>query len=145
MEKIKNNNIYIDENVVSLVAYQVVLIALFGLYFQQVWLLIFLGIDFFSRASGLFPSPLSYIAKGLCGFLSFQKKPVFAAPKRFAAFLGLLMTALIIIFFGTQLSIYLVIILAVLASLESIFHVCVGCYIYNFLVLPILQKFNRQK
>ena len=39
MEKSKIKTIYVDENVISIVAYQVVLLTIFGLHFQQKWLL----------------------------------------------------------------------------------------------------------
>ncbi|SHK41641.1 DUF4395 domain-containing protein [Epilithonimonas mollis] len=145
MEKFKNKTIYVDENVVSLVAYQVVLITVFGLHFQQQWLLLLLVIDFFIRASGIFMSPLSYTAKKISEFVYFEKKPVFAAPKRFAASLGLLMSLLIAVFYDSQSGIFLGVMLILFACAESVFHVCIGCYIYNYLVNPILRKFNSPK
>lgn len=143
MEKTKS--IYVDENVISIVAYQVVLITIFGLHFQQQWLLFFVVIDFFIRATGIFMSPLYYIAKKVSEFLHFEKKPVFAAPKRFAASLGLLLSLLIAVFYDSQTGVFLGIFLIVLASVESVFRICIGCYIYNYLVLPIARKFNQTK
>ena len=143
MEKTKN--IYADENAISVVAYLVVLITVFGLYFQQQWLLYFLVTDFFIRATGIFESPLYRIGKAVSEFLYFDKRPVFAAPKRFAASLGLIMSMLIAFFYTSQTGIFLGIILILLASLESVFHVCIGCYIYNYAVLPVLRKFDQRK
>jgi predicted membrane protein len=63
------------------------------------------------------------------------------APKKFAATLGfifcLLITATLIFNFATA-AIILTSIMAVFALLESLFAVCVGCYVYTF--LQILKK-----
>ena len=143
MGKLSNKNIYVDENAVSIVAYQVIVITVFGIHFQLQWLLYFLAFDFLLRATGLFASPLYFLAKKVTGFLYFEKKPVFAAPKKFAAGLGFLMSILIALFFDSQIGIFLGIALMMLAALESVFNICIGCYIYNFLVLPIQNKFNN--
>lgn len=143
MRKLINKNIYVDENVVSLVAYQVILLTVFGIHFQQQWLLVFLACDFSLRAMGLFASPLYFLAKKVSEFLYFEKKPVFAGPKRFAAMLGFVMTILIAFSYDSQIGIFLGITLIALAALESVFNVCIGCYIYNFLIVPIQNKFNN--
>ena len=145
MEKSKIKTIYVDENVISIVAYQVVLLTIFGLHFQQQWLLYFVVVDFLIRATGIFMSPLFFVAKKISEFLYLEKKLVFAGPKRFAASLGLLLSLLIAIYYDSQVGIFLGIFLIVLASVESVFRVCVGCYIYNYLVLPLLKKINRPK
>ena len=143
MGKSSSKNLYVDESAVSVVAYLVILITVFGIHFQQQWLLLFLAFDFLLRATGFFPSPLYFVAKKISAFLNFEKKAVFAGPKRFAAMLGFVMTALISIFYDNQVGIYLGLSLIILAALESILNICVGCYIYNFLVLPIQNKFNN--
>ena len=132
MGKFANKNIYIDDSASSIVAYQVILITVFGIHFQQQWLLLLLAFDFLLRATGLFASPLY-----------FEKKPVFAGPKRFAAMLGFVMTILIAFFYDSQIGIFLGITLIALAALESVFNVCIGCYIYNFLIVPIQNKINN--
>lgn len=143
MGKFANKNIYIDDSASSIVAYLVILITVFGIHFQQQWLLLLLVFDFFLRASGLLVSPLYLIAKKVTEFLYFEKKEVFGAPKRFAAMLGFAMTILIAYFYDSQIGIFLGIILIALAALESVFQVCIGCYIYNFLIVPIQNKFNN--
>ena len=119
MGKFANKNIYVDENVSSIVA------------------------DFFLRATGLLISPLNFVAKKVTEFLYFEKKEVFGAPKKIAAMLGFAMTILISYFYDSQIGIFLGIILIALAALESVFQVCIGCYIYNFLIVPIQNKFNN--
>ena len=143
MGKLSNKNIYVNENAVSIVAYLVILITVFGIHFHQQWLLFLLALDFFLRATGLFASPLYLIAKKVSEFLYFEKKEVFAGPKRFAAMLGFVMTILIAFLYDSQVGIFLGITLIALAALESVFNVCIGCYIYNFLIVPIQNKFNN--
>jgi len=143
MGKFADKNIYVDNNASSIVAYQVILITVFGIHFQQQWLLILLALDFFLRVTGLLISPLYFVAKKVTGFLYFEKKEVFGAPKRFAAMLGLTMTILIAFFYDSQIGLFLGIILIALAALESVFQVCIGCYIYNFVIVPIQNKFNN--
>ena len=143
MGKFANKNIYVDDSASSIVAYQVILITVFGIHFQQQWLLLLLAFDFLLRATGLFASPLYFVAKKVSEFLYFEKKPVFAGPKRFAAMLGFVMTILIAFFYDSQIGIFLGITLIALAALESVFQVCVGCYIFNFLIVPIQNKFNN--
>jgi len=140
MEKLKNKPVYIDENVAALTAYQVVLITVFGIYFRQQWLLFFLAFDFFVRAAGLFTSPLAFVAKKITAFLFFENKPVFAAPKRFAAFLGFLMSVIITFFYDSQTGVLLGFVLVILAAIESVFKICIGCCIYNYLVVPIRKN-----
>ncbi len=145
MEKTGSKNIYVDDSAISFVAYQVVLVTIFGLHFQQQWLLFLVVLDFLIRTTGLFVSPLYYIARKLSVFLHFEERPVFAAPKRFAASLGALLSLLIAINYDDALGIYLGIFLILLASLESVFRICIGCYIYNFLVIPIIRTVNHSK
>ena len=143
MGKSANKSIYVDNSASSIVAYQVILITVFGIHFQQQWLLLLLAFDFLLRATGLLISPLYFVAKKVTEFLYFEKKMVFGAPKRFAAMLGFAMTLLIAFFYDSQTGIFLGIILITLAALESVFQVCIGCYIYNFLIVPIQNKFNN--
>lgn len=145
MEKTEVKNLYVDENVISIVAYQIVLLTIFGLHFQQQWLLYFVVLDFLIRATGVVMSPLYFVAKKVSAYLHFEKKLVFAGPKRFAASLGLILSLLIAIYFNSQAGIYLGIFLIVLASVESVFRICVGCYIYNYFVIPILRNVKLPK
>lgn len=143
MGKFADKNVYVDNSASSIVAYQVILITVFGIHFQQQWLLLLLAFDFFLRATGMFISPLYFVAKKVTEFLYFEKKMVFGAPKRFAAMLGFAMTLFIAFFYDSQIGIFLGIILIALAALESVFQICIGCYIYNFLIVPIQNKFNN--
>ena len=143
MGKITAKKMYVDQNAISIVAYLVILITVFGIHFQQQWLLLFLAVDFFLRATGMFASPLYWKAKKVSAFIHFERKIVFAAPKRFAAMLGFVMSILISFSYDSQVGIFLGITLIALAALESVFNVCVGCYIYNFLIVPIQNKLNN--
>jgi hypothetical protein len=95
-----------------------------------------LSFDFFVRGfTTLQISPLKQFIKLLASVIPIKNKPVDAAPKKFAAKLGFIMSAVITIlyFLGfVSLSIYIAYPLVLFASLESFAAICVGCYIYDY-------------
>ncbi len=138
--------LYVDENAVRFVALQVIFITLVVVIEQWQWLSLFLTIDFGIRAFTIFPSPLAAFSKKVTEIAKSKPNPIFAPPKRFAAALGFLfsVTITILIYFQLYLPVYIVGgILILCALLESVFKVCLGCYVYNWLVLPIQNKFNQ--
>jgi hypothetical protein len=101
------------------------------------WLIIaFLLVDFILRAFNLGKySLLGFMSDAVIKQLSIKNKPVDRAPKRFAAGVGMVFTAGILLssFTGlTYLPIALSIVLVVFASLESFVSFCAGCYVYSF-------------
>ncbi|WP_316844390.1 DUF4395 domain-containing protein [Pedobacter psychrodurus] len=127
----------VNENVVRIIAFMVALIAIACIVFSDYWAIVFLLFDFALRAftSGKF-SLLKYIAIKISNALSLSPKMKDLAPKKFAATLGfgfcLLITATFLFDFDT-LALVLTATMTVFALLESLFAVCVGCYIYSFL------------
>jgi hypothetical protein len=127
----------VNENVVRIIAFIVAVIAIACITFSNYWAIIFLLFDFTLRAftSGKF-SMLKFIALKISNALSISPKMKDLAPKKFAATLGfgfcLLITATFLFNFYT-LALILTSIMIVFALLESLFAVCVGCYIYSFL------------
>jgi hypothetical protein len=72
--------------------------------------------------------------------------PIFSAPKRFAAALGLVFSLTITVLIFIQLTSLAYIIggiLVVCALLELVFKICLGCYVYNWVVLPIQNKIRN--
>ena len=68
-------------------------------------------------------------------------KPVDRAPKRFAAFVGVLFSSSILIFSILDyetLALALATILGLFATLEAVIGFCAGCYVYTF-----LKKFSK--
>ncbi len=127
----------VNENVVRIIAFIVALMAITCMVFANYWAIVFLTFDFALRAftTGKL-SPLKIIAIKISEGLSLSPKMKDLAPKKFAATLGfvfcLLITATFLFDFYT-LALILTSIMTVFALLESLFAICVGCYIYSFL------------
>ena len=137
--------IYVDKQSVRIIASQVLLLTMLILFSKSYWLALLLAIDFALRAFTSFPSPLSLVVRFLGRFVTWQHKPVFAAPKKFAASMGLMFSIAIAVFLYLQLDIAAYVIggvLLICAVLESGFDICVGCYVYDWVIAPIK---NRQQ
>lgn len=134
----------VNENVVRIIAFIVAVIAITCVVFSNYWAIVFLLFDFALRAftTGKF-SLLKFIAIKIADGLSLSPKMKDLAPKKFAATLGfgfcLLITAVFIFDFYNAALIFTSIMI-VFALLESLFAICVGCYIYSF--LQIFTKKN---
>ncbi|MBV6880202.1 DUF4395 domain-containing protein [Epilithonimonas ginsengisoli] len=141
----QSNKFYTDENTVRSTAFFVVIVLAVALFFKWPYLVLLLVFDFIMRALGLSISPLALFSKSISKIFGWKAKPIFAAPKRFAATLGSLFTLLVFLLMlnGYYDSAFAVgFLLIILASLESFFKVCVGCYLYQFIVIPIQNKFK---
>ena len=141
MDQIKKY--YTDENTVRLTAFFVIVVVSVSLFFEWPYLLLLLVFDFIIRASDLLFSPLALFSKSILKILGLKPKPIFAAPKRFAAILGSIFTLTIVVlmltgFYNVALGFGLILIL--LSALESFFKICVGCYIFQVIVVPIQNK-----
>lgn len=135
----------INENIVRIIAFIVAVIAITCVVFSNYWAIVFLLFDFALRAftSGKF-SLLKFIAIKISNALSLSPKMKDLAPKKFAATLGfgfcLLITAVFLFDFYNAALIFTSVMI-VFALLESLFAICVGCYIYSF--LQIFTKKNQ--
>ncbi|MBO6200065.1 MAG: DUF4395 domain-containing protein [Chryseobacterium sp.] len=141
----QSNKFYTDENTVRSTAFFVVIVLAVALFFKWPYLVLLLVFDFIMRALGLSISPLALFSKSISKILGLKRKPIFAAPKRFAATLGSVFVLLVFLLMlnGYYDSAFAVgFLLIILASLESFFKVCVGCYLYQFIVIPIQNKFK---
>lgn len=134
----------VNENVVRIIAFMVAVMAIACIVFANYWAIVFLIFDFAARAFGSGKlSVLKFIAVKIDKSLSLPKQMKDLAPKKFAATLGfafcLLITAMFLFNFLTLAMVFTTV-MVVFALLESLFAVCVGCYIYSF-----LQLMNRGK
>jgi hypothetical protein len=135
----------INENVVRIIAFMVAAIAITCIVFSNYWAIVFLLFDFALRAftTGKF-SLLKFIAVKIADGFSLSPKMKDLAPKKFAATLGfgfcLLITAVFLFDFYNAALIFTSIMI-VFALLESLFAICVGCYIYSF--FQIFTKKNE--
>jgi hypothetical protein len=128
--------IKINENKARLIAFFVLVLTLVYLK-TGFWLIIaFLLIDFLLRATNLGKySLIGFVSDAVIKQLNIKPKPVDRAPKRFAAIVGVVFTAAILItsfLLIPVIALSLAVILALFASLESFFSFCAGCYVYHF-------------
>ncbi|RZK57638.1 MAG: DUF4395 domain-containing protein [Pedobacter sp.] len=126
----------INENVVRLIALMVAIIGIYSLLFADFYAIIFLLIDFGIRSftSGKF-SLLKFIALKLFKLFSLPTKLTDLAPKKFAATLGFVFCLVIGVFYlfsQIYIALGLTVVLLIFAILESVFAICVGCYVYSF-------------
>jgi hypothetical protein len=141
------SKLYVDEQVVRLIAAQVAIIAGLSLAFNWIFPIFLLAADFGLRAFTLQPSPLAAVARIIADLLKLKTKPIFAAPKKFAAAVGFVFSLAIsvLLILKLETAAYIVGgILVLFALLEAVFNVCVGCYVYNWLVAPIVNKKNNK-
>ncbi|MCX2493327.1 DUF4395 domain-containing protein [Pedobacter sp. PF22-3] len=134
----------INENVVRVIAFMVAMIATACVVFSNYWAIVFLLIDFALRAftKGKF-SVLKFMAIKIADGLSLTPKMKDLAPKKFAATMGfglcLLITA-VSLFEFYKAAMILTLLMIIFALLESIFAICVGCYVYSFLQIFVKKN-----
>lgn len=135
----------VNENVVRLVAFFVLIFALVTIATGWVWLPLYLSVDFFLRAFTNIKPPFALIGQQLAKALNLEVKPIYAAPKKFAAAIGFVFSLAIsaLILNGLEDIARIVTgVLAVFAMLESVFAICAGCYVYSWIVAPLIEKFK---
>ena len=103
------------------------------------WLLLFLVYGFVARVlTGPTLSPIGLIATRLVvPLLNIPEKPVPGPPKRFAQFVGLVVSsvgAVLFIWVSPIAGKSVLGVLAVFAALESGFGFCAGCFVFRYLM-----------
>jgi hypothetical protein len=137
----------VNGGAVRIVALLTVIVALVSAITGSPWPAAVLALDFAVR--GLVTprlSPLAAAARRLQPVSPFSGTPIFFAPKRFAARIGLILSAggAAALFFG-ELTLGAVIlgVLALFAFLEGAFDFCVACKIYGILIrMGIIPREN---
>jgi hypothetical protein len=120
--------------------------SLFGLFLYTGFtpLIILLAFDFFVRGFNYTHlSPLCYISKALLPFTGKTHKMIDKAPKLFAARIGFMISAGILVLNLFELPILtdsLVVIIMAFSILEWSFNICVGCAMYSWFVLPFSKQ-----
>ena len=131
------DQVSVNENKARIIAFFVLLIVIAYLVTGNLYLIVFLLLDFLLRATPAGKnSLLSLLADVVVSKFNVKNKPTDRAPKRFAAGTGLAFTILIIATALLQLAVIslgLAIVLAFFAALESLAGFCAGCYVYAFL------------
>ncbi|RQO32569.1 DUF4395 domain-containing protein [Taibaiella sp. KBW10] len=138
---------YTEETVVRLIAAQVIILTQIAIISHWVVPMLVLTADFSIRAFTTRTSPLAALAKAIAALLKVNPKPVFVAPKKFAALLGMVFSLSIAVLLWLQYyrAAYAVGgVLILCAVLESIFKICLGCYVYDWFVAPIINRSNNK-
>lgn len=95
-----------------------------------------LAADFTLRGFSLnLRSPVAWLSARLIAWLRLEETPTEAAPKRFAARLGLAFSLTIAVLITANLQLLsqaVAGVLGVCASLEAFFGLCIGCHIYSW-------------
>lgn len=134
----------VNENAVRITALFVVL--LMGIYFITGFLVIpaFVAVDFYIRAfTKLKFSPLSWLSNQLIKIVDVNPVWIDKGPKIFAARIGFLLTltSALFGFLGfSVLSISIGSVLVVFAFLECGLNFCAGCWVYTYVVDPLVKK-----
>jgi hypothetical protein len=122
------------------VAAGTLLIALACLVLHQPWLIVVLAVQFTLRvATGPRFEPLAlFVTRVVTPALPFDERPTPGPPKRFAQSIGMVVTiAASVLAFGFGLvgwAYALIALLAVFATLESVFGICAGCKAFAVLM-----------
>ena len=136
----------LNEKVIRLNAFFTLLLASIGLIYNNVWIFLFLLTDFSMRGFSSKTSPLSLLSKSISKLLRLTFNPVYAPPKKFAAKVGVVFSGIIILLHVSSMDILFVIVCSVLivcAFLEAFLKICVGCYVFDWIVVPIVNKRNK--
>lgn len=139
-----------DENTTRIVAVLTVIITVTALLANSYLVLFLLAADFalrsFTKGTG---SPLKILSGQIAGMLNIRnKKLTDAAPKKFAALLGMTFSLLTGLFLAVQLPVAAIITASILvfcAFLEGAFGYCVGCFVYSILTASENKQHNKNK
>ena len=123
----------------AVAAMVIILVILFEVTGNE-FLLLFITYGFLARVlTGPTLSPIGLIAtRIIVPAIGSPDKPVPGPPKRFAQFIGLILssaaTILVFVFDSPASAKYLMAILGFFASLESILGFCAGCFVFGWLM-----------
>ncbi len=145
MEAVNDNakKMYGDAGVIRLIAAQVLVLSILALWSGSQIVIGFLVFDFAIRAFTYSMSPLKWSAQKLSKGLGSTPRPIFLPPKRFAALLGFMFSSFWLLFLLLSWPVATLVIgitLIVAASLEAFFEICLGCYVYNWVISPLMQR-----
>jgi len=132
------DQVVINENKARITAFFVLIMAIAFVFTSSWFVIAFLLVDFLLRIFNLNNYSLLALLSGfVVKRLSIKSKPVDRAPKRFAAIVGFIFLAAILITLFVHLillSFILTAVLIVFALLEAFVGFCAGCYVYSLLI-----------
>lgn len=134
----------INENAARAAAFFVIITTVTGIVLNSYTILLVLAADFALRAfTNGNASPVKFLARQTVSILNIPQKPVDAAPKKFAAGVGMVFCAAIAAFLLAGLSALAFVttgVLFICAVLEGAAGICVGCIVYTMMVLPFIKN-----
>lgn len=134
----------IDSHVSRLTVFFNVILMVYFMFSLQPIAIYIVTVDYAIRAGGYNRySPLCFLASLIIKSIGVKPKMVDKAPKVFASRLGFICAILGSIFITAHMPMASLIVIGffvILAILDSVFDRCVGCMIYNYLVLPFFKK-----
>ena len=129
----------VDSNMVRIIAFQVALFTIMLLVTQESIFAMVLLFDFLIRAMRLnYLSPFQLFGNFILSLSSLTPKLCDESPKRFALYLGLIISSSLVVLFVmgvNTLATVISIILLICAVLEMAFDFCIGCKIYYYIQL----------
>jgi len=129
----------VDANMVRVISFQVSLFAVILLFTQESFFALVLLFDFTVRTLRLPKfSPFHLVAQFILEGWGVAPKLCDESPKRFALYLGLIISLVLVVLFAaglTTIATFLAVILLICALLETAFDFCIGCKIYYGLQL----------
>ena len=133
----------IDSNVSRLSVFlEVIMMAVYLITLNPVWITI-VAIEYCINAFGDSRYSLTKgAAKGIVKALNLRPNFIDKGQKVFAARLGFICAALGLVFFilgNMTASLVITAFLFILATADSVFNLCLGCAIYNYLVYPFVR------
>ena len=137
----------VDSNMVRVISFQVALFAVVLLVTQESAFALMLLFDFFMRTvrQSKF-SPFQVVGNFILTGCGIAPKFCDESPKRFALYLGLIISLFLVVFYMagfTAFATSITIILLICALLETLFDFCIGCKIYYAIQILSLLKNKR--
>ena len=134
----------VDTNMVRIISFQIAIFTLLLIFTQKNFLALILLFDFSMRALRMTEwSPFHTLGKFILNRWGVEPKLSDESPKRFALYLGLMISLLLALFYlsgSVQTATVIATILLACALLETLFDFCIGCKIYY--VLQLIKAYN---
>jgi len=138
----------VDSNMVRMISFQVALFTVILLITQESSFALILLFDFLMRTlrqPNL--SPFHVVGKFILSGWGVAPKLCDESPKRFALYLGLVISLFLVVFYiagFTTFATAISIILLICALLETLFDFCIGCKIYYAIQIMNAMKDHRR-
>lgn len=124
----------VDANMVRVISFQVAMFTVILLVTQESFFALVLLFDFSARTLRLSKfSPFHFISQFVLTGWGVAPKLCDESPKRFALYLGLIISLILVVLFAaglTSIAMGIAMLLFICALLETVFDFCIGCKIY---------------